>query len=291
MQDSPQISESDYDHAALRLGFWWEGNRPSGVLLIHELGSTPEGLGRIAERLHRAGFWTAAPALPGHDGLLDGTKLAETTPAALLDTVHSWHQGLAAHLDMVFVVGAGLGGSLALQYAASTHVPGLVTVATPARSFAARMLRVRLSSLLVGGVAGISGDAKRAGAHEVMLERLPLPAFELLVHVEAAGLEAAASLHVPTLLLHPRDDHVVSSRDPGRLFDAIPALEKELAWLEHSYHRAWIDHDRDLIADRIAGFAGALEARGIPAPASAAWGTPSSWGDSDSFSPAQGPLS
>ncbi len=99
--------ESTYDYAALRLGFWWQGSRPTGLVFVHELGSTPEGVGALADALHRQGFWTAAPVLTGHEGLLDGAALGDVDTHAYLACVREWQEALAAQVSTVVMVGCG----------------------------------------------------------------------------------------------------------------------------------------------------------------------------------------
>lgn len=261
-----ETSDNEYDYAALRLGFWWQGSRPVGILFVHELGSTPEGVGVLAEALHQQGFWTAAPVLPGHEGLLDPAGLGDLDTDAHVACLRKWQDALTPQVSTVVIVGCGLGGSLALAAAQQYGADGVITVSTPAQSFARRRLRVSAARLFVGDVAGIGPDVKNAAASEASFERIPLAAFDRLIEIERAGLAAARGIDVPVLAMHAREDHIVASRDATELFESLSTRDKELAWLEHSYHRAWIDHDRDLLADRIGGFAAALESRaGRPA--------------------------
>ena len=88
-----------------------------GALLIHGLTDSPYSMRAIAEILHRRGYYTLAPRMPGHG----------TTPAAL--TVAEWHDWLAVvrmsvrHVRSrigagrpLVLVGYSSGGALAVEY-------------------------------------------------------------------------------------------------------------------------------------------------------------------------------
>lgn len=59
-----------------------------------------------------------------------------------------------------------------------------------------------------------------------------------------------AHVRVPTLLMASRNDHVVHTENSPYILDHISSTDKELIWLERSYHVATLDYDKDLIVER-----------------------------------------
>ena len=59
---------------------------------------------------------------------------------------------------------------------------------------------------------------------------------------------------VPDLPVHrgPRRDHVLSPENGPHLLEKLGSEDKELVWLENSYHVATLDNDAVLIGERTA---------------------------------------
>jgi carboxylesterase len=67
------------------------------------------------------------------------------------------------------------------------------------------------------------------------------------------------TITAPALILQsvhrgPLRDHVVPPENGPHLLKKLGSEDKELVWLENSYHVATLDNDADLIAERIARF-------------------------------------
>jgi carboxylesterase len=62
------------------------------------------------------------------------------------------------------------------------------------------------------------------------------------------------SIAAPALVIHSLEDHVVPPGSHAALTSLL-AGPVEVLELEHSYHVATIDHDRDLIVERTLAFA------------------------------------
>ena len=55
-------------------------------------------------------------------------------------------------------------------------------------------------------------------------------------------------------MIHAREDEITRLESVQRLFDALPACDKELAMLENSYHMVTIDNDRQEVASLLGRF-------------------------------------
>ena len=61
-------------------------------------------------------------------------------------------------------------------------------------------------------------------------------------------------LRQPLLILKSRQDHVLSARNATLTLREAGSARKEIIWLDHSYHVATMDHDKDLIAAEVLAF-------------------------------------
>ena len=52
------------------------------------------------------------------------------------------------------------------------------------------------------------------------------------------------------LLFASRNDHVVNTENSPYILEHVSSTDKELVWLEKSYHVATLDYDKDLIVER-----------------------------------------
>ena len=62
------------------------------------------------------------------------------------------------------------------------------------------------------------------------------------------------SITTPALILQSTEDHVVPPENGPHILEKLGGEDKELVWLENSYHVATLDNDADLIAERSVRF-------------------------------------
>lgn len=258
VESTAREDQEGYDATALRSGLWWEGTRDGAVLLLHDLGVTPEGLATPALAMYYEGFWTAAPLLPGHEAISTTGRLGTFELADVLSTVDRWVAAMQAATLPLVVAGFGLGASLAVLVATTYQVHGLVTVNLPVRSYHRRRFRSRLASLATGRAGGLDLDVKREDATEVQATFLDSAAFRIARDLERLGAAELSSVRVPTLMFQSREDHVVAAADATAALGSLGTSSRELVWLERSFHNAWLDHDAPLVAERSAAFVRAL---------------------------------
>lgn len=58
----------------------------------------------------------------------------------------------------------------------------------------------------------------------------------------------------PTLIFCSRQDHIVHPGNASLVYETIASKDKDLVWLERSYHVATLDYDREMIFERSAKF-------------------------------------
>ena len=84
--------------------------------------------------------------------------------------------------------------------------------------------------------------------------RIPLRALREGERMMAEVRARLAELECPLLVIHAREDEITRLDSVRRLFDALPARDKEFAVLENSYHMVTIDNDRQEVAALLAQF-------------------------------------
>ncbi|MCC7075948.1 MAG: alpha/beta hydrolase [Acidimicrobiia bacterium] len=266
-RDAVVLGRHDTATSPRRWGFALPGDSETGVVLVHDLGTTPLGLEAVAETINATGSSVVVPLLPGHEDFARPGNLDGLTPPELAAAVDSAVTSLARTHENVVLAGFGLGGSLSLAVATELArraggTPGSVAavalVSTPFRVHRRRRTLAWLSRVAIGSMPGPAPDSKAPDGDEVRLEAWPGDLSHLPADVERLGATAARGVTVPVIVFHAREDHLVPPSDARRLVRALGTEAKELVWLERSFHQIWLDYDAPLVAERIARFAEAV---------------------------------
>jgi carboxylesterase len=97
---------------------------------------------------------------------------------------------------------------------------------------------------------GIYDDIADPDQHEVGYNRVPTMAAASMLKFQARVMSKLADVRVPVLLFASRQDHTVHPTNSPYILEHISSTDKELVWLERSYHVATLDYDKDLIVER-----------------------------------------
>lgn len=232
-----------------------------GVLLLHGFGDTPQSLRFLAMRLHRDGWALRVPRLPGH-----GASLADLSAGRASDWMEEAQRALGdlqRVVPRVAVIGQSMGGALATILAAAQSIDALVLLApyltmSPRAQTVARFhrlitpvvpyLRSRSESSI------LDPEARRhALGRGVTTPRL----LHELSTVVGAAWRSAPLARVPTLVIHSRRDPRIRTAAAELGFARLGGQPKALEWAERSGHVLSVDHDREWVAERVAGWLGA----------------------------------
>jgi len=230
------------------------GTSEWGVLLIHGFTSTPGSLALWAQGLHRTlGASVSVPLLPGH-----GTRWEDLNTVKWEDweaAVLAAFDRLAAIHPRVAVGGLSMGGTLAClvaarrpQTAALVLVNHLMWLGNPA------LFLAPLIKHLAASMPAVAGDIKKAGVVEPAYDRTPtggVDQFRRLLKVVRPLLPA---LTVPTLMFKSRHDHVIPLNSTLKTMARLGSKQKDLIWLDHSYHVATLDDDLAVIVQTSSRF-------------------------------------
>lgn len=231
--------------------FFFEGNRV-GCLLIHGFTGTTSSMKPMGEYLAGRGLTVLGPRLPGH-----GTSVEDMAK-------HSWREWAAASekaldelcsmCDSVFVSGLSMGGALTL-YLGENHgdrISGLVPVsaAVSRATFGFQNHLLKLLPVLkhvMKTFPGPGNDLKDPDMTEVAYDRLSTEAAHELARLTANVKANISRIKAPIRIYVARDDHVVPPENSKFVYDNVGSADKELVWLDNSYHVATLDLDREKI--------------------------------------------
>ena len=234
--------------------FQLDGN-DVGVLLIHGFTGTTQSMRYLGEGLHRKfGFSVAAPRLPGH-----GTSPDDMETSTYLDWVSAAEQALhelAQRKRKVFVAGLSMGGTLTLNLAA--RFPDKITAIAPIAA-ATNLAGNGLFDMLMMNpppkrLPSIGADLKDKNATELAYEETPVASIGELLQLVTLTRSVLDRIHCPTLVIQGREDHVVPPPNALEIVNGVRSDDVRLLWLNNSYHVATLDHDKDLIIDRVGAF-------------------------------------
>jgi carboxylesterase len=261
----------------------------TGFLFIHGLAGTTSEVRFVAQGVAKAGHSAYCCHLPGHGGTESDLKRTRWQDWA--ESVEAAYCRLAEDTDRVIVAGLSTGALLALHLAANPNhtIAGVVLFspvlwydgwAVPWYSFLIRLLSEtpirhigwaadrepygikdeRIRAFVLQHM--LSGDSAEAGVFRIPGETLR-QFVRLIDHVKPS----LPKVHVPTLIIHPRDDDVASLKNVLHLQKKLGGLVHTLV-LDDCYHIITVDRQRHLVVERIVAFAGWISDRERRAEAS-----------------------
>jgi carboxylesterase len=227
--------------------YYFEGS-PIGCVLIHGMGSTPFQVRSLGEYLAWQGLTILGIRLPGHGTTLD--ELERTTPDQWLAAIDEGIDQLRRTCAYIVLIGASLGGVLALAIAARRErdLTGLVTINTPVSSTALirlledpavpeRFVRPDLAEVLCSdprvGVFQYGQQSKKAlAAAREVFER---------------NQATLGQISVPLLVIQSRKDRSVPEENAHYLIEHVGSAVKDLVLLHDSAHLPTLDFDKERV--------------------------------------------
>jgi len=230
---------------------WGADGDDVGVLVLHGFTGSPQSVRYWAEGIAGAGRTVLVPRLPGHGTTV--SDLQESRPADWVAEAEMSMRGLRERCRKVFVCGLSMGGGLTFDLAArfADDIDGIVTVNAIVYSddWRAKLLRPILGRLPLT-VKGVADDIAEPGRHELAYDKVPTKAAASMLEYFDKIHARLGSVRCPALIMVSRQDHVVPTGNAAFIHDRIASADKEILWLERSYHVATLDYDRDLIVER-----------------------------------------
>lgn len=231
-----------------------------GIVVSHGFTGNPTATRPLGEALASRGFAVEVLRLPGH-----GTHWRDMLSTRYGDWRWEMDRALSELVrsgKRVVLVGLSMGGTIALDLACArpNDVAGVVPInctLLDREGFVAKTAPVleHLLPVVPAAAAGLVKNDIAKGGDEHAYELVPAKAgnsFLRQLPRIRAGIE---TLKVPVLVAYSPEDHSVpadNSRSLSRMLEGRDVTELVLA---RSYHLATLDHDFDLLAERISEFA------------------------------------
>ncbi len=226
------------------------GDGAVGALLVHGFTGTPQAMRGLGEYLAQRGVAVMAPRLPGHGTSWEdlNVRKAEEWVAHVEDSFNQ----LAVERDEVFLVGFSFGAALCLNFASHypERVKGLVSIASFLETKDPRRFFSPIVSRLVSSIPGVGNDIADETYREIVYDRVPTGAAWLMLKFGRQVRRGLAAVRCPILIMHSHNDHTAHPSNAERIYAAVSSEDKELVWLDRSYHVLTLDHDRDEVFRR-----------------------------------------
>jgi carboxylesterase len=230
----------------------------TGCLLLHGFTAMPGEMAWLCDDLAARGHTVLAQRLAGHG--TDPRDLARTRWRDWLVSVEDGLALLSEATEQVVVIGQSMGGMIALTAAARYSMAGVVAISTPYGSVSTgERIRQRVERwwrpmIEKGVVTAAPPLDKRREANYPAYPRFPARILVELGALQAEVASSLASVMVPALLIHSRDDEGVPFESMGRIYERLGTGNKETLILEGADHSIVRDPQRQIAFDAIGRF-------------------------------------
>jgi carboxylesterase len=233
--------------------FYFKGNS-TGVLVIHGFTGCTQSMLPYGKALAAMGYTVIGPRLPGHGTTVKDMafrKYTEWTGEA----ERALHE-LRGRCDRVFVTGLSMGGTITLHLAAKfgDKIAGII----PVNALVLTNTLLRLTAVLkylVKTRPGVGSDIKKPEAKESCYDQVPVAAAHELTKLLKVTREGLPRVTAPALVIASREDHVVPEpANAAYIMSNLGSKDKEMLWLENSYHVATLDNEGELIFKQAGNF-------------------------------------
>ncbi|MBC7247641.1 MAG: alpha/beta fold hydrolase [Actinobacteria bacterium] len=233
--------------------FFFEGGK-TGVLVVHGFTGCTQSMRPLGEGLAEAGFTVAGPRLPGHGTSVE--DMGRRTWEEWTGEAEKALRDLKGRCEKVFVTGLSMGGTITCwlgeKYAA--EVAGLMPINAAVARLNPLLPLTPVAKYFLKTIPGVGSDIKDPSVKESCYDKVPVRAAAELYELMRITRRDLPRITAPILIFTSREDHVVPPTNGPYLLEHVSSTDKELVWLENSYHVATLDHDRELIIRRCVEF-------------------------------------
>ena len=242
----------------------------TGCLLIHGFTGAPKEMLWMGEYLAEHGHTVLGVQLAGH-----ATQPIDLLRARWTDwlvSVEAGYRLLESYLRRsknapnqrpgIYAMGLSMGGVLALTlasqaYQAAYPLAGVVGISTPYDLPPDWRLRyLKLLQYIVPQIAKGEPDwhNPEAGKDHVDYPAYPTRAVVELRDLLAVMRGALPTIHIPTLLIHSKEDRGVLPENMPKIYDHLGSSQKEMFWVENSGHVVVREPPRQQVFEHILHF-------------------------------------
>lgn len=227
----------------------FKSNSDIGVLLIHGFTGTTSGMKSLMDHFIHCNYNIECPRLTGHGSKPEDLK--DVSHTDWLSDVEESYEELRKRSKHIFVMGLSMGGALTLYLASKYNdIKGIVVInnALVYDFFNDALFKlIPLLKYFIKTAKGVASDIKDPNEKEIAYYEIPINGaweFYKLLNYVKGRLE---NITVPAIIFKSKDDHVIPVKSAKYTFNKINSLQKELIWLNNSYHVATMDYDKNHI--------------------------------------------
>ncbi len=233
--------------------FSFEGGK-TGVLVVHGFTGCTQSMRPLGEGLAKAGYTVLGPRLPGHG--TSAEDMATRTWEEWTGEAEKALQELMERCDSVFVTGLSMGGTITcwLGERYADRIAGLMPINAAVARLNPLLPLTPVAKYLLKTIPGVGSDIKDPSAKESCYDKVPVRAAAELYALMKTTRRDLSKITAPILVFASREDHVVPTANGPYIIEHVSSADKELVWLENSYHVATLDHDKELIVTRCVEF-------------------------------------
>lgn len=224
-----------------------------GVLVIHGITSTTSSMKYLAEQFADADYNVELPGLAGH-----GTKWQDMNSIKYSDWVYDLEIALSKLKERstkIFLCGLSLGGGLAL-YLAGKHpeISGSILINHTSKFRNPMLWFAPIIKIFIKSVPAVASDIKDLNSKEIAYERTSTNGVNEMMKMLKEVKKMQPNILQPVLIFKSKEDHIVPEISATFTMEKIGSKDKELIWLENSYHVAPLDYDKELIVEKSLDF-------------------------------------
>jgi carboxylesterase len=229
--------------------FSYKTGSDTGILVIHGFTSTTASVLNLAKFYADTGFNVECPILSGH-----GTKwenLENIKYHDFFSDVERSLEELKKRAKQIFITGLSMGGGLSL-YLAENHpeIKGIIPINNTLIFTDIRFLFLPLLKNIIRTSAAVGSDIKDSTKKEICYDKVPSKAVFELLKLNKFIKKDLKKINQPILIFKSRNDHLIPGICATHTFDNVSSSDKELFWLENSYHVATLDFEFELICNK-----------------------------------------
>ncbi len=230
------------------------GEGPVGALLVHGYTGSPQGMRGLGEFLSSKGINCVGPRLPGHGTTWQDLNVR--TQQEWRECVESNFDALKGRCEEVFIVSLSFGSALCLELAAKRpdEVAGLVSLAGIVFTKDPRRHLTPVIRRVIKSLPGVGNDIADPEMKELAYDRLPTTSTQHMLRQLNDTRAVLPQVTCPILVMHGRGDHTVHPDNAQYIYDNVGSTDKQLIYLERSYHVITLDLERDAVFEATYNF-------------------------------------
>ncbi|MCD4820184.1 MAG: alpha/beta fold hydrolase [Candidatus Cloacimonetes bacterium] len=217
-----------------------------GILLIHGFTSTTSSMMYLAEQFSKEGYNVELPRLSGH-----GTHWQDLDNVVFEDWINDLEEALdilKKRSSKIFLCGLSLGGALAVRLTQKQNFfKGIILINHACVFTNPKFWFVPILKHIIPSVPAVANDIKDPNSKEIAYTKTSLKGLFQLLRLIKTIKKDLFKITCPILIFKSKEDHVIPIKSATYTMKMINSKQKELIWLENSYHVATLDFDKDVI--------------------------------------------